>query len=315
MADAPSVPFLHNLGRPRVRTVLERAEWFVWLSARPLEQHRFAHHFLGGGADAVETALAAYVRPDGGYAYALEADVRGPSSQPLAAAAALNVLDEIGRCDAARTARLRSHLPSLTSPDGGLPTLHPGIAGYPSSAVLTVRPNPPGSLLATGVIVGRLHRNGIEDPWLDAATEFCWQAVDGLTSSHPYEVEAALAFLDGVPDRGRAAKSAQRLGELVRDQRLVVTDPARAEEFPVHPAYAAGEYHYVTDVLRSPRSLAREWFTEQEVARCLDHLAAVQQEDGGWPVLWRLWAPGSAAEWRPIVTLDALRTLRAHGRL
>ncbi|MFB7476415.1 hypothetical protein [Kitasatospora sp. NPDC056184] len=298
-----------------MRTVLDRAEWFVWLSARPLEQHRFAHHFLGGPAEAVETALAAYARPDGGYAYALEPDVRGPASQPLAAAAALQVLTEIGRCDAARTARLRAHLPSLTAPDGGLPTLHPGIAGYPSSAVLAVRRDPPGSLMATGVVAGLLHRNGIEDPWLEPATEFCWAVVDRLTRSHPYEVEAALVFLDGVPDRGRAEKAARRLGELVRDQRLLVTDPAREEDFPIGPGYAPGEYHYLTDVLRTPRTLARAWFTEREIAVGLDRLAALQQEDGGWPVNWRLWAPGSAAEWRPVVTLEALRTLRAHGRL
>ena len=50
------------------------------------------------------------------------------------------------------------------------------------------------------------------------------------------------------------------------------------------------------------------------MARSLDLLEADQQEDGGWPIRWRAWAPGSALEWRPIVTVEALRTLRAHGR-
>jgi hypothetical protein len=49
------------------------------------------------------------------------------------------------------------------------------------------------------------------------------------------------------------------------------------------------------------------------MARSLDHLAAEQREDGGWPVNWRQWAPGTALESRPIVTIEALRTLRAHG--
>lgn len=178
-----------------------------------------------------------------------------------------------------------------------------------------MRTDPPGSLLSTGVIFGTLHRNKITHPWLDDATEFCWAAVDSLETSHPYEVEAAATFLDGVTDRERAAKSAERLEMLVRDQRLEVTEPARSAEFPVHPSYAPGEYHYVYDVARTPGSLARGWFSDREVADALDHLTATQQDDGGWPVLWRVWAPGTLAEWRPIVTLNALRVLRAYGRI
>ncbi|MEW5660474.1 hypothetical protein ABGT92_34965, partial [Streptomyces cinereoruber] len=64
-------------------TPLARAERFVWLTARVLEQRRFAYHFQRGGADQVETALTAYLNEDGGYGHALEPDLRGPVSQPL----------------------------------------------------------------------------------------------------------------------------------------------------------------------------------------------------------------------------------------
>jgi hypothetical protein len=50
------------------------------------------------------------------------------------------------------------------------------------------------------------------------------------------------------------------------------------------------------------------------MARSLDHLAAQQQEDGGWPVRWRRWAPAPALEARPLVTIEALRVLSAYGR-
>lgn len=50
------------------------------------------------------------------------------------------------------------------------------------------------------------------------------------------------------------------------------------------------------------------------MSRSLDHLAGEQQEDGGWPVRRRQWAPSIASEARPMVTLEALRTLRAYGR-
>jgi hypothetical protein len=68
------------------------------------------------------------------------------------------------------------------------------------------------------------------------------------------------------------------------------------------------------DFAPTPRSLARRWFSDEELDRALDHLTSLQEEDGGWPVNWRMWAPGTAVECRPMVTLNALLTLRAYGR-
>ncbi len=115
-------------------------------------------------------------------------------------------------------------------------------------------------------------------------------------------------------DRARAEAAADRLGRLVRARRLAVLDPERREEYPVPPGYAPGEQRFPHDYARVPESPARHWFTDDEMARSLDFLAAQQREDGGWPVSWRRWAPGTALEWRPIVTIEALRTLCAHGR-
>lgn len=186
--------------------------------------------------------------------------------------------------------------------------------GYPAAPFIPVVEDPPAELLATGPVVGLLHRNAVWHAWLFRATDFCWTAVDALRTSHPYEIEAAVAFLDGAPDRSRAEAAADRLGRLVREQRLAVLDPGRRAECPVAPGYAPGEQHFPYDYARTPESLARRWFTDEELERSLDHLAAEQQDDGGWPVTWRQWAPGTALEGRPIVTLKALLTLRAHGR-
>lgn len=163
-------------------------------------------------------------------------------------------------------------------------------------------------------MVGLLHRNDVWHAWLFRATDFCWHTVESLEKSHPYEVEAAIVFLDSVPDRPRAQAAADRLGRLVREQRLAVLDPDRLDDFPVAPGYAPREHHFPHHFARSPGSLARAWFTDAEMSRSLDVLSAQQESDGGWPIHWRLWAPGTALEWRPLVTLDALRTLRAHGR-
>ncbi|MGW4053482.1 hypothetical protein ACWENA_21885 [Streptomyces sp. NPDC004779] len=299
---------------PAPGSPLARAERFVWLTARVLEQRRFAYHFLRAGADPVEAALTAYLDEDGGYGHGLEPDLRGPVSQPLHTAHALRVLDSIGRCGGLRVERICRYLTAVSTHEGALPAIHPSQRGYPSAPFVPVVDDPPGELLSTGPVVGTLHRNQVWHAWLFRATEFCWAAVESLEKSHPYEVQAAVAFLDSAPDRPRAQAAADRLGRLVREQRLAVLDPGRPEEFPVAVGYAPGEHHYPHDYARVPDSLARGWFTDEELSGSLDFLAAEQAGDGGWPVRWRAWAPGSELEWRPIVTIEALRTLRAYGR-
>ncbi len=293
---------------------LARAERFVWLTARVLEQRLFAHHFRGGDPGPVETALDAYRNEDGGYGHALEPDLRGPASQPLHTARALRILDAVARCGGQRTERICRYLTSASAPDGALPAVLPSQRGYPTAPFVPVVDDPGGELLATGPVAGLLHRNEVWHAWLFRATDFCWQAIESLEDSHPYEVEAAVTFLDAVPDRPRAQAAADRLGRLVRERRLAVLDPDDLAAYPVSPGYAPGEHHFPHDYAVDPRSLARAWFTDEEMARSLDFLAAGQDADGGWPVRWRHWAPAPALEARPAVTVEALRTLRAYGR-
>jgi hypothetical protein len=206
------------------------------------------------------------------------------------------------------------YLTAVSTPDGALPAVHPSQRGYPAAPFVPILDSPPSDLLATGPLVGLLHRNEVWHAWLFRATDFCWQAVESLETSHPYEVEAAVAFLDSAPDRPRAEAAADRLGRLVREQRLAVLDPERREACPVAPGYAPEEHHFPYDFARTPDSLARAWFTDEEMERALDFLAAEQREDGGWPVRWRQWAPSTALEARPMVTLEALLTLGAYER-
>ncbi|MFF7309485.1 hypothetical protein [Streptomyces sp. NPDC008137] len=299
---------------PTPHSPVTRAERFVWLTARVLEQRLFAHRFRGAAADPVETALDAYRNEDGGYGHALDPDLRGPVSRPLHTAHALRVLDAVARCAGQRVERVCRYLTSVSTPEGALPVVHPSGRGYPTAPFVPVVAEPAGDLLATGPVVGLLHRNEVWHAWLFRATDFCWQAVENLEKSHPHEIEAAVTFLDSVPDRPRAEAAADRLGRLVRAQGLVALEPGNLEACPVSPGYASGGHHFPYDYARTPRSLARAWFTDDEMTRSLDHLAARQQEDGGWPVRWRHWAPAPALEARPIATIEALRTLSAYGR-
>jgi hypothetical protein len=295
-----------------------RAERFMWLTARVLEQRRFALHFLGGSGDAVEAALGAYRNDDGGYGHALEPDLRGPTSEPLHVAYALRVLEEIGRCGGRAAEDVCRYLTATSTREGGVRSARKTQAagsGYPAAPWIKVLDAPPADLTATAQVLSVLHRNRVWHPWLFRATDFCWAALDALERTDPYEALAALAFLDAVPDRSRARSAAERLGVLVRDHRLVVLDPSEVSKRPADHLSAPDGRHYAHDFAPSPDSLGRRWFSDAEIDRSLAFLSDAQEADGGWPVRRRPWAPGSPLEWRPIVTIEALLTLRRYGRL
>ncbi|CAM5582089.1 Prenyltransferase OS=Streptomyces tendae OX=1932 GN=GUR47_34535 PE=4 SV=1 [Streptomyces tendae] len=115
-------------------------------------------------------------------------------------------------------------------------------------------------------------------------------------------------------DRTRAQAAADRLGRLVRARHLAALDPDASDADSALSGRAPGGHRFPHDYAGDPRSLARAWFTDEEMARSLDFLAARQDDDGGWPVGRHRWAPAPALEARGRVTIEALRTLEAYGR-
>ncbi|WP_121011014.1 hypothetical protein [Saccharothrix australiensis] len=285
--------------------MIEEARSFLWLNARALEQRRFAAMFDGGPVEPVVAAVAAYRNEDGGFGHALEPDGRGPTSQPLHTYTALRVCRDVG--DDRFVAGAADFIASVANADGGVPNCLATAADHPRAPWWQVSAD--SDLLMTALVVSAFHEFGFDHPWLARATGFCWARITSLTASHPYEANACATFLDHVPDRARAEREAERLGALVRETGLVDLGDGQA------PAgYAAGETHKPLHYASSPDSLARRWFTDEEVERDLDRLAGEQQDDGGWTFPWPAWTPVTTYEWRPVVTIEALRTLRAYGR-
>jgi hypothetical protein len=64
-----------------------------------------------------------------------------------------------------------------------------------------------------------------------------------------------------------------------------------------------------------PGARSRALFTREQVETDLDALERRQQDDGGWTFDWAAWSEGQRVETRGLVTLEALVSLRAHGRL
>ncbi len=288
--------------------MIDRSVEFLLLTGSVLDQRRMAHFTGEGEAAGVVAALAAHRTADGGYAYALEPDVKGPAAQPLSVMAALEILDQVG--EVGRDERLLGWLAARSAPDGGVPDLLASIEAYPRPPWVAAPAQDRGGLLTTARIAGLLHRHGVADAWLAGADRFCRAAIDALEATHPYEVFSVVAYLDHVPDRDWAAAAAARIGAIVRETGLVLLDPAdRGQASP--PGYAEDEHHLACDFAPNPRSLAAGWFTDAEIGAALDHRAGEQAADGGWPIHYRRWSPAIEQQARPGFTLAALRVLRA----
>jgi hypothetical protein len=291
---------------------------FVAANARVLDRRRFQRLFEDGPATAVRDAVAAYRNDDGGFGHALEPDCRAPGSQPAAAEMALRILDEAGAWDEDLVRGACDWLAAVAPAEGGAAFVESGpraLDGWPHAPWWVPEEGHPASLVATGMIAGTLHARGVSHPWLDGATEVMWNRIGkldaasgGTTPLAPpaggYEMFGVLRFLQYVPDRDRAREAFGRVGPLVLERNLVALDPE-----------APGEVHGVLDFAPEPGSLARALFDDATVRAHLDHLARAQEDDGGWTFNWPAWSPAAERDWRGFLTVDALRVLRANGRL
>jgi hypothetical protein len=279
---------------------LQRAETFVLLNARLLDRLRFAYHFRGGSPDAVVRSLRPYQNPDGGFGNALEPDLREPASQPFAVQHVLETLDETDHFDDPMVSDICDYLTKISGSEGGVPFALPGPADL-QAPYLPITENPPPSLNPTGTLAGLLYAHQVDHPWVDKAAAFCWERIDVLETTDPYEARAIIAFLDHVPDRARAEAAFERLRPVFAG--LVELDPD-----------ASGEVHSPLDLAPEPNGLARRLFTEDVIDTHLDALIDSQRDDGGWDVNWQIWTPATSLDWRGWMTVHSLLRLRAYGR-
>jgi hypothetical protein len=233
--------------------------------------------------------------------------------QPLAAMAALEIMGETDTLAQDTAEPVCDWLRHYAAPDRGVPDLLDTVADYPHPPWVEPSQQDQGGLLTTARCAGLLLEHGIEHDWVDEASAFCRNRISALETTHPYEVFSVIRFLDNTPDSDWAASEAKRIGALVRDG-LVLLDPANPDGLPTPPGYAEEEYTYPCEFAADPESLAAQWFSEEEMALSLDHLAADQREDGGWPIYYRRWNPAIEQQARPGFTLRALRILNAWDR-
>jgi hypothetical protein len=293
---------------------LAAARTFLRTHARIIEI-RLAQFALDGITDAAHAAIAgieAYRNPDGGFGNGLEADALAPDSQPLAADAAFGILTDIAestvdpaiRAHAAQCARATlDYLNSAADSAGGLSIVFPSVAKFPRAdhwgdGVFPAGLNPTAKLVAGARVLG------LDHPWINRAAGFCRSAIDRLepgTDAHAALCVAPL--LETELDRESSRKAYEEL--FAHADQMALFKPMPGPGYGLTPL----------DFAPSPSSPRRRFFAVEAIEAHLDDLASGQQEDGGWPISWAPPGPESVLAWRGVVTLNALRVLRANHRL
>jgi len=274
------------------------AEWFLAGHARVVDRRVHERLFRGGTAQSVKDAVAAYRNGDGGFGHGLEPDCRAGASQPAAVEMALRLLDVTDAWDDTVAMAACDWLASVAPAAGGAAFVEATVSGGPHAPWWVPEEGHPPSPVQTGLLAGVRH------PWLDGATAAMWDMIDRLSEPSGYPMLGVCRFLDHVPDRDRAQAAFDKVGPLLVERGVVALDPD-----------ATGEVHTPLDFAPLPGSVARQLFDDATIEAHLDHLAAGQREDGGWMFNWLSWSPAAEADWRGFLTVDALRLLRANGRL
>lgn len=280
---------------------------FIEREGRLLERRLAAVCFDGAPPTGVIDALRGYQNDDGGFGHGLEPDKRCPASLPIDVEVALQTLVAAGGegdLPVRRACDYLSGVAARVGAGGAVPLAFPVIEGYPRAAHWTDWTYEPG-LNPTAGLVGLLRALGVRHPWVEEASGFCWEAVEaGNLPDEAHALSEVMVFLAHDPDRQRAARAAIQVRDRLQQSSLFQVDPD-AEGYGLSPLSIAG-------LADSPW---RGLFDEDVIQAHLDRLERDQQPDGGWPVTWEPPSEASLLDWRGMVTLGALRTLRSYGRL
>lgn len=283
--------------------VMECARKFMLTNARLLERRIFEVCFDGAPPETVGRAVRAYLNPDGGLGHALEPDVRCARSQPLFIGVGLAALETAGCRDEGLAAGICDFLEMVSDKRGlvsafSKDALDSPIASHWLHATLDTGINPTAELCAM------LHYQGVNHPWLWRATEAC---VAEILENLPTEAHALLCaarLAEYLPDRALAGKLAGKVASALPGASFFIAD-APVQGYGLTPL----------DFAPKPGAMLHSLFSERQLRGHLDDLLARRQPDGGWPITWDAPSPASAAEWRGIITLNALLRLSAYGML
>jgi hypothetical protein len=184
-----------------------------------------------------------------------------------------------------------------------VPIVLPSIAAYPRADHWGDGLFEPGLNPGAG-IAAYLHAQGIEHPWRDAATRYCFEELERAVPDDAHALREILFFLEYAPDRERAEALVPAVTEAIPSSSWYLAD-ASDSEYGLTPLSFAP----------TPASRWRPLFDDAQIEAHLDRMERDQQEDGGWPLRWTPPGEGARLEWRGYETLRRLLVLVSYGRL
>jgi hypothetical protein len=271
---------------------------FVRRDARVLERRLFATVFEGADPQGVVDALRGFQNADGGFGWGLEPDKRCPDSLPLDVEVAFDTLIAAGARDEEMVRRATDWLAQVANADGAVPLCGPAVEGYPRAVHMTEWTYKP-DINPTAGLVGRLHQLGVEHPWRDKAGAWSAAELEKALPEDAHGMHEALEFLEhsGDVDLDRIRDWLPKLANYRADA--------------ADPTYGVTPLQFAP----TPDSVWKQLFTDAQLEAHLDRLIADQQDDGGWALTWEPPGPAATLEYRGIVTVGALRTLKAYNRI
>jgi hypothetical protein len=271
---------------------------FVRREARLIENRLFATIFEDADPHGVVDALRGYQNSDGGFGHALEPDKRCPDSLAIDVETAFDILLAAGARDDVMVRRAVDWLGLTATSEGAVAFASSVVEKYPRAEHINEWTYQPG-LNPTAGLVGRLYKLGIQHPWRDRAAAWCAAKLADGFPEDAHAMHEALEFLEHTDDADF---------DRIRDW-LPKLSWYRADA--ADPSYGVTPLQFAP----TPDSFWRPLFDDSQLEAHLDRLIADQQPDGGWAITWEPPSQAATLEYRGVVTVAALRTLKAYNRL
>ena len=288
------------------------AEKFLLDQARPRERALFRFHFAGGPAGEVLRELAAFQNPDGGFGRASEPDLRTPDSSAIATTHGLQILRDLQIPPAHEmVCRAMAYLRATCDRQNHVwPIIPPTANNAPHAPWWTTqdlatswrgfRANPSAEIAGYFVLFGTAADESLRQAALRRTLEFL--------NTQPPDMHELLCYVRLAEMVPLPVATQQKIADRVLA--TVERDPAKWPQYALRPL----------TVVKSPASPYYGPLREAVDAN-LDFLIAEQNADGSWHPTWtwgnafpETW-PVAKREWQGILTLDALKVLRAFGRV
>jgi len=271
---------------------LEKARDFVYSNGVLWERALFAHLFEDAAIDRLHQCVACYRNTDGGFGHALEHDARTPDSHPLAMEYILGVLAQYDLPAGDLFDGAAKWVEANMEDDGTLKN-PPSFLAYPHAPWWNE-----GGQTAPDSIVGLLNRFGKATPTLLQTTQ-AW-----VKNNLTVEKIKANEWLFMAYHAVNYFWNVEQFPQLEAHQQATIQNiRACLIDLPTSQLYNVFQF------VPMPDSPLAAHIPPEMIERGLDHIAASQQDDGGWPDQHGL------AQWYPMVTISNVYALRSYGRL